>query len=110
MLHTPFCILNSVYFRKKECEKGILLCKSGCGMTIVANKFKEVRAGLVKTEEEARFAKADDNINILVLAGRDTKTEDAIKILRMWLGTEFKNGRYQERIDMIEKIEKENMK
>ena len=95
---------------KKECEKGILLCKSGCGMTIVANKFKEVRAGLVKTEEEARFAKADDNINILVLAGRDTKTEDSIKILRMWLGTEFKNGRYQERIDMIEKIEKENMK
>ena len=94
----------------KECDKGILICKSGCGMLIVANKFKGIRAGFVTNEEEARFAKADDNINVVAISGNNTKIEEAIKIIRIWLGTEFKGGRYQERIDMIEKIEKENMK
>lgn len=95
---------------KNECDKGILLCKSGCGMTIVANKFKGIRAGLVINEEEARFAKADDNINVVIIPGKNTSKEEAIKIIRMWLATEFKNGRYQERIEMIEKIEQDNMK
>ena len=95
---------------KKECDKGILICKSGCGMLIVANKFKGIRAGFVINEEEARFAKADDNINVVAISGKNTSASEAIKIIRMWLGTEFKGGRYQERIDMIEKIEKENMK
>ena len=94
----------------KECDKGILLCKSGCGMAIVANKFKGIRAGLVINENEAKFAKADDDINVITISGKNTSIEEAIKIIRMWLGTEFKCGRYQERIEMINKIEKENMK
>lgn len=95
---------------KKECDKGILLCKSGCGMAIVANKYKGIRAGLVVNEKEARFAKADDDINVITISGNNTSIEEAIKIIRMWLGTEFKGGRYQERIEMINHIEKENMK
>ena len=94
----------------KECDKGILLCKSGCGMAIVANKFKGIRAGLVINENEAKFSKADDDINVITISGNNTSIEEAIKIIRMWLGTEFKGGRYQERIEMINKIEKENMK
>ena len=96
--------------QNKECDKGILLCKSGCGMAIVANKFKGIRAGIVINENEAKFAKADDNINVITISGNNTSIEEAIKIIRMWLGTEFKGGRYQERIEMINKIEKENMK
>ena len=96
--------------KNKECDKGILLCKSGCGMAIVANKFKGIRAGLVINENEAKFAKADDDINVITISGNNTSIEEAIKIIRMWLGTEFKGGRYQERIEMINKIEKENMK
>ena len=95
---------------KKECDKGILLCKSGCGMAIVANKYKGIRAGLVVNEKEARFAKADDDINVITISGNNTSIEEAIKIIRMWLKTEFKGGRYQERIEMINHIEKENMK
>ena len=95
---------------KKECDKGILLCKSGCGMAIVANKYKGIRAGLVVDEKEARFAKADDDINVITISGNNTSIEEAIKMIRMWLGTEFKGGRYQERIEMINHIEKENMK
>ena len=95
---------------KKECDKGILLCTSGCGMVIVANKFKGIRAGQVINEEDAKSAKADDNVNVITISGKNTPIQEAIKIIRTWIGTEFKGGRYQERIDMIEKIEKENMK
>ena len=93
-----------------QCDKGILICRSGNGVTIVANKFKGVRAGLVINEEAARFAKSDDNVNVITISGDNTSKEETIKIIRMWLATEFKGGRYQERIEMINKIEKENMK
>lgn len=91
-------------------EYGILLCRSGAGMTIVANKFKGVRAANFTNEEEAKQSTADDKINIAVLGGDYITTNQAICIIRNWLSTKFKGGRYQERLDMIEKIEKDNMK
>ena len=94
----------------KECEKGILVCRSGHGMAVVANKFKNVRAANFKSEEEARAAKADDDINVVTFGADYLDISEAIRIMRSWLGTEFKGGRYQERIDMINEIEKENMK
>ena len=95
---------------KGECEKGILICRGGHGMAIVANKYKGVRAARVSSEDDARFAKSDDNINVLSLGGDCLETNEAIRIMRIWIATEFKGGRYQERIDMITEIEKENMK
>ncbi len=94
----------------KECEKGILLCRSGHGMCVTANKFKDVRAANFREEEEAKMATADDDINLLVLAADFVDTSKAIRVMRTWLATEFKGGRYGERIKMIEEIEKENMK
>lgn len=94
----------------KRCELGILLCRSGAGMTIVANKFKGVRAANFTNEEETRLSKSDDNINVAVFGGDYIKANEAIRMLRIWLGTEFKGGRYGERLQMIEKIEKDNMK
>ena len=96
--------------QKKECDKGILICKSGCGMAVVANKFKGIRAGLIINEEEAKFAKADDDINVITISGNNTSIAETVKIIRMWIATAFKGGGYQERIEMINKIEKENMK
>ena len=96
--------------KNKECDKGILICKSGCGMAIVANKYKGIRAGLIINEDEARFAKADDDINVITISGNNTSVGEAVKIIRMWLATSFKGGKYQERVEMIENIEKENMK
>ena len=93
-----------------ESEKGILICRSGHGMAIVANKFKKVRAASIINEDDAKFAKADDNINIITLGADCLETDEAIRIVRTWIATEFKGGRYQERIDMIQEIEKENMK
>ena len=96
--------------QNKECEVGILICKSGYGMTVVANKFKGVRAATISDEESAKFAKADDDINVLTLGGDYISTSQAICIIRNWIGTQFKGGRYKERLDMIEEIENNNMK
>ena len=96
--------------QNKECDKAIIVCRSGHGVAIVANKFKGIRAADIHNEEEAKFAKADDNINVLTLGGDYLTVNEAICIIRTWIATEFKQGRYQERIQMIEEIENENMK
>ena len=94
----------------KKCDKGILLCRSGHGMVIVANKFKGIRAANFLNEEDAVFTTADDDINVLTLGSNNVDSQKAIRIVRKWLATEFKGGRYQDRIEMIKEIEKENMK
>ena len=91
-------------------DKGILICRSGYGMTVVANKFKGVRAASGTSIDYAKAAKADDDINLLTLSGDNTSENEAIEMINAWLETDFKGGRYQERLDMLEKIENENMK
>ncbi len=79
-------------------------------MTIAANKFKGIRAASIMDEESAKFAKSDDNINVITLGGDYLDINKAICIIRNWISSEFKGGRYQERLKMIEEIENENMK
>ncbi len=94
----------------KKCEKGILICRSGIGMSIVANKFKGIRCVLCHDEFTAKYSRLHNDGNILAI-GADAVTEnEAICILRMWLATEFEGGRHNDRIKLIEKIEDENMK
>ena len=79
-------------------------------MTVVANKFKGIRAAAIYNEESAKFAKADDDINVITL-GADYLTEnETICIIRNWLASEFKGGKYEERLKMLEEIERNNMK
>lgn len=94
----------------KECEKGILICKTGFGMTIVANKFKGIRCAACYDEETAKQAKEHSNINILAIPADYTNISLAVKMIRIWLGSEFLEGRYTDRLQMIEEIENENMK
>mgnify|MGYP002584630485 FL=1 len=96
--------------QSNECSCGILVCRSGYGMTVVANKFRGIRAAAIHDEESAKFAKADDDINVITLGGDYIDTNEAICIIRNWLGTEFKGGRYEERLKMIDEIEDKNMK
>ena len=96
--------------QKGECSQGILICRSGYGMTVVANKFKGIRAASIFNAESAKFAKADDNINVITLGGDYLSTDDAINIIRNWIASEFKGGKYEERLKMVEKIEEDNMK
>ena len=96
--------------QNKEYDFGILICRTGYGMAMVANKFKGIRCAPCYDEETAKFARMHNNMNILALGADHITTNEAICILRIALATEFEGGRHQERLDMIEEIEKENMK
>jgi len=85
-----------------ECEKGILICGSGIGMSIVANRLKGIRAALCNTPEIAKLSRLHNDANVLVLAGRFTPTPLALEIIRVWLETPFEGGRHQRRVDKIE--------
>jgi ribose 5-phosphate isomerase B len=85
--------------------RGILICGSGVGMSIVANRFPSVRAALCLDEETARLSRMHNDANILVLAGRKTNPETAFRIVRTWLTTPFEGGRHQKRLDKIRKME-----
>ena len=85
--------------------RGILICGSGVGMSIVANRFTGVRAALCLDEETAHLSRMHNDANILVLAGRKTDPETARKIVRTWLLTPFEGGRHQRRLDKIREID-----
>ncbi len=87
------------------CSKGVLICGSGIGMSIVANKIRGIRAALCSTTDIARLSRMHNDANILVLAARFTAAHYAIDILKAWLDTDFEGGRHQKRIDKISKIE-----
>ena len=93
-----------------EADFGILICRTGYGMAIAANKFKGIRCVPCYNEETTKFAKLHNNMNILALGADNVTTNEAICILRMALATEFEGGRHSERLKLIEEIEKENMK
>jgi len=82
-------------------EKGILVCGSGIGMSIVANKVPGIRAALCMTPEQAEFSKSHNDANILVLAGRFTDEQTAREVVQRWLNTEFEGGRHARRIKKI---------
>ena len=96
--------------QNKECELGVLICGTGFGMCITANKFKGIRCTPCYDESTAKFAKMHNNANILALGAEHLSAHDAIRILRVFLATSFEGGRHSERLKMIEEIEKENMK
>jgi len=88
-----------------EVERGILICGSGIGMSIVANKFPGIRAALCLDADTARMSRKHNDANVLVLAGRKTGTEEAKTIVRTWLDTDFDGGRHRRRLDKIINIE-----
>jgi ribose 5-phosphate isomerase B len=94
----------------KNCDRGILICRSGIGMSVVANKFKGIICTSCYNERMAKYARMHNNSNILALGADELSTNEAICILRMWIATSFEGGRHQERIEIIKEIENENMK
>ena len=94
----------------KRCELGILVCRSGAGMTIVANKFKGIRCASCWNEEVAKLLRAHNDANVIALPGRFINISQAVVIVRAWLATEFMGGRHTDRLDMIKEIEDKNMK
>jgi RpiB/LacA/LacB family sugar-phosphate isomerase len=90
-----------------EAERGILICTSGIGMSIAANKFPRVRAALVADLEGARTSREHNDANILVLSGAKTDRPVAQEIVETWLKTPFAGGRHQRRVEKITQIEQD---
>lgn len=88
-----------------EFDAGILICGTGIGISIAANKVKGIRAALCHDGLTARLAKQHNNANILCLGGRTTGIETAKDIVDNWLGSEFEGGRHLRRINKIKNIE-----
>jgi ribose 5-phosphate isomerase B len=97
----------SVRVAQGEAERGILICTSGIGMSIAANKFPGVRAALVADLDGARTSREHNDANILVLSGAKTEKPAAQEIVEIWLETPFAGGRHQRRIEKIAQIEQD---
>jgi ribose 5-phosphate isomerase B len=90
-----------------EAERGVLVCTSGIGMSIVANKYPGIRAALVQDLDSARSSREHNDANILVLGGAKTENSLALRILETWLETPFAGGRHQQRVEKISAVERE---
>lgn len=91
--------------QKKKIERGILICGSGLGMSIAANKAKGVRAALCLNEKMAQMARNHNDANVLILAANFTTPSQAKKISKVWLKEEFAGGRHLRRVKKILKYE-----
>jgi ribose 5-phosphate isomerase B len=92
-------------------SRGILICGSGIGMSMIANKFKKIRAALCHDIYTTEMSRKHNNANILTMGARILKTEAALAMVKVWLETPFEGGRHQNRIDyMHQTIEQQNFK
>lgn len=86
---------------------GILVCGSGIGMAMSANKIAGIRAANVSSEYEAQMSREHNDANVLTLGARILNEEDALRIVDQWLSANFAGGRHQRRVDKITAIEQE---
>ncbi|WP_085441387.1 ribose 5-phosphate isomerase B [Magnetofaba australis] len=91
-------------------ERAVLLCGTGIGISIAANRYPGIRAALVHDEYGARLCRQHNDANVLVLGGRTTGPNVAEGIVRVWLETEFEGARHQRRLDKIESNAAEYLK
>ena len=86
-----------------KAKRGVLLCGSGIGMDIVANRHPHVRAALAWNSEIAQLSRKHNDSNILVLPSRFMSEEEAERSLRAWLETDFEGGRHERRVEKIDR-------
>src|SRR5919206_4593877 len=87
-------------------DQGVLVCGSGTGMAITANKVPGVRAAVAWSEETARLARQHNDANVLALGARTTPPADIPKIVRAWFSADFEGGRHAARVEKISELEK----
>ncbi len=87
--------------QSKECECGILVCGTGIGMSIAANRHRDIRAALCHEAYTARMSREHNNANVLCLGGRVLGSEIALDVVGSWVETKFAGGRHQRRLDKL---------
>jgi len=88
-----------------QVEQGLLVCGSGTGMAITANKVPGVRAAVAWSEEIARLARQHNNANVLAIGARTTPPDEIPNIVRAWFATDFEGGRHADRVAKISEVE-----
>ena len=102
-VHYPvFAKLVARKILKGEADFGVVICTTGEGVCITANRFKGIRCGIAYNDEVARLMRAHNNANIISFGARFTPLEDAIRRLEIFLKTPFEGGRHQIRVEMID--------
>lgn len=91
-----------------ECSKGILICGTGIGMSMAANKVHGIRAALCSDYFSAKYTRLHNDANVICLGARTIGSGLALELVDVFLNTEFEGGRHQRRIDIFKKIEEEN--
>ena len=91
---------------KRKNTRGILICGTGLGMSMTANKVKGIRAALCHDEYTAKMSRKHNDANVLVLGGRVLSSRKANKLIDVWLKTKFESGRHERRVKKIHKGEK----
>lgn len=87
-----------------ECEQGILVCGTGVGMAIVANKHKGIRAAACESVTAARLSRQHNNANILTIGARITGWESVVDIIKVFFSTPFEGGRHERRVEKLHKL------
>jgi ribose 5-phosphate isomerase B len=108
--YPDFGVLVAEKVSRGELKKGILICGTGIGMSMVANKFPRVRAALANDLYSSRCSREHNDANILIIGGRVVGKELAKEIIKVWLETPFAGGRHKRRLEKIETLEKEKFK
>ncbi len=90
----------------KAFDRGVLICKSGIGMSIVANKFPSVKAALCRSTKDAVLSREHNDANVLILGTNDTGRQAALQMLKVWLETAFAGERHARRVKQIAQMER----
>ena len=90
----------------KECDFGVVVCTSGEGIAIAANKIKGVRCGIAYNDDVARLMRQHNNANVIAFGQAFMSLEDVLRRVDIFLSTEFEGGRHQTRVDLISSLEK----
>ena len=93
--------------QNKEADYGILVCYTGIGMSMAANKARGIRAALVGKVEDAVLTREHNNANVLCLSAKNTSVEDAFEIIKAFLSTDFAGGRHERRVEKLMRFENE---
>lgn len=93
-----------------ECDCGVLMCGTGIGISITANKVKGIRAAVCTNTYMAQLTKNHNNANIISLGGRVVSPQEAADIVKAWYSAEYEGGRHQRRLDMIADVEEKYFK
>ena len=86
------------------CKRGVLICGSGIGMCMTANRVKGIRAAVIRDEGDAQMSRLHNDANVACFGGRVTPEEHAVKLLDLFLSTEFEGGRHTTRVKKIDEV------